>query len=132
MKTINNNQRAGFVRLLQAELKNAEQTSGSYYNFTRYTDKKDVERWENEDAKKTALALGEKNKFFELREEEKRIDEALDKASDTIRNSLRKYDEQEEKDREARKTALKLAIRDIWASADVEEAKKIVAKFVSA
>ena len=118
------------MRLLSAELKKAESKTSKYFHFSEYTDRDDIQNWNNKEAAIAATALVEKYGFQEMLNEKTALEAKIKKASEAIKTALEKFEKEEEQRRKNRVTALKLAIRDIWASESITEVKQIVAEFV--
>lgn len=131
MKSLNNTQRMGLVRMLEKALKELETNQSSYFqSFGKYTDLKEINDWSDSDRKKLLLALLKKSNLQQMKEQEKELERKIEKEISRIQGMLNSLEVREEQIKKEKIKSLKLAIRDLWTEQDADEAKKLVAKFI--
>lgn len=117
MVKINNEQRNAFARMLEVKVK--ENKSLDWWDWKQESRHDETERKIEKELGLTAI----KEKIEGLEEQERKIKKDVD-------SRLEKYRKEFEREKKENDKSLKLAIRDIWATDSVEEAKKIVSQFV--
>jgi len=124
---INNTQRGGMVRQLEAIRKQLESIGRPWYSYTKWGG---YDGDDNPEAKAIVAELEKKHQISFLQAEEKRIDKAIETAVDAISKDLKRFNAEKDKERKQTLTQITIGIRDIWAAETVEDAKAIVERFV--
>jgi hypothetical protein len=127
MPKINNTQRAAFARLLAQQKQNVGNTS---------VDTLTINTWSGHDfasdTEPRVVAAIRKHKLIELQRAAKQADKKLDTAAEAAQAELKAINQARRDERKAILQDLTLAIRDVWAADELDDAKALVAKFVKA
>ena len=126
---INNTQRAGMVRQLEEVKKKIESSGRSWYSYSKYGGYS-CSGDDNAEARAVVAELEDKLQLTQLKQDEKRIERAVDSAVAAVEKGLKRFNDAKETERQDTLKQLVFGIRDTWASETIEDAKAIVERFV--
>jgi hypothetical protein len=120
------------VKVLTEAQRRLEVAGSTWFSYSTYSGFCAHDITADPEGKIAAFAkeLEAKYEIAGMKDQKDKLDKRIDEACERIQAGLTAHNERLERERKGELKGVKLAIRDIWATDTIEEAKAIVAPFV--